>query len=136
VRVIRELTQLGRLPAIVNCTGGKDRTGVVVAVVLAAVGVADDAVVADYAASGLFLNKAFVDAVAARHIRDEDYDEARARKMLSCPREFMRATLEAIRAGHGDVPNYLRRQGLTDDSLFALRDCLLERKSPEDRTER
>jgi protein-tyrosine phosphatase len=136
VRVIRELIQPGRLPAIVNCTGGKDRTGVVVAMVLAAVGVPDDVIVADYAASGLFLNKAFADAVAARHIRDEDYDEARARKMLSCPPELMRATLEAIRAGHGDVPNYLRRHGLTDDGLFALRDCLLERKFPGDRSER
>jgi protein-tyrosine phosphatase len=40
---------LAAQPALVHCTVGKDRTGVVVALMLAAVGVEVDAVVADYA---------------------------------------------------------------------------------------
>ena len=38
--------------ALVHCAAGKDRTGVVVAVALSAVGVQRDAVIADYTASG------------------------------------------------------------------------------------
>jgi protein tyrosine/serine phosphatase len=39
-------------PVIVHCAAGKDRTGVVVALALAAVGVAREAIVADYVATG------------------------------------------------------------------------------------
>jgi protein-tyrosine phosphatase len=38
--------------ALVHCAAGKDRTGVVVALALGAVGVRPDAVAADYAATG------------------------------------------------------------------------------------
>ena len=38
--------------ALVHCAAGKDRTGVVVALALSAVGVRPDAVAADYAATG------------------------------------------------------------------------------------
>jgi hypothetical protein len=48
-------------PALVHCTAGKDRTGLVVAVLLAAIGVERDAIVDDYAAT-----QANMDGVIAR----------------------------------------------------------------------
>jgi protein-tyrosine phosphatase len=39
-------------PVVVHCAAGKDRTGVVVAMALAAVGVQRDAIIADYLATG------------------------------------------------------------------------------------
>jgi protein-tyrosine phosphatase len=38
-------------PALVHCTAGKDRTGILTAIVLGVLGVADDTIVADYALS-------------------------------------------------------------------------------------
>ncbi len=40
-------------PAVVHCSVGKDRTGILVALLLSLVGVDDDDVVADYALSGM-----------------------------------------------------------------------------------
>lgn len=44
----------GRVPAIINCTAGKDRTGVAVGLLLKTVGVTRDAIVADYLKSDIF----------------------------------------------------------------------------------
>ncbi len=52
VSAFRRLVETpGGLPAVVHCSAGKDRTGVLVALLLGAAGVARDAVVADYAAT-------------------------------------------------------------------------------------
>ena len=47
------LTDPAAYPAVIHCSVGKDRTGILVALVLSLVGVADDDVVADYALSGM-----------------------------------------------------------------------------------
>jgi protein-tyrosine phosphatase len=44
----------GAFPAIINCTAGKDRTGVAVGLLLKTVGVTRDAIVADYLKSDIF----------------------------------------------------------------------------------
>jgi hypothetical protein len=51
VEAVRRLAAQDAGPALVHCAAGKDRTGVLVALVLDAVGVERDAVVADYALS-------------------------------------------------------------------------------------
>ena len=51
VAAVRRLAAPDTGPALVHCAAGKDRTGVLVALVLDAVGVERDAVVADYALS-------------------------------------------------------------------------------------
>lgn len=50
-RALNVLTDPAAFPAIFFCTAGKDRTGIVAALLLAALGVSDDVIVADYAAS-------------------------------------------------------------------------------------
>ncbi|MFD3703189.1 tyrosine-protein phosphatase [Nocardia sp. NPDC058658] len=49
--VLRLLATSGHLPALIHCAAGKDRTGVVVALLLAVVGVRTDDIIADYAAT-------------------------------------------------------------------------------------
>jgi hypothetical protein len=53
-RVVR-LVATGPVPVLVHCTAGKDRTGIVVAILLRAVGVHRGAVLADYTRSNLRL---------------------------------------------------------------------------------
>jgi protein-tyrosine phosphatase len=52
VEAVRRIAALDSGPTLVHCAAGKDRTGTLVALVLDAVGVEREAVVADYALSG------------------------------------------------------------------------------------
>jgi protein-tyrosine phosphatase len=53
-------------PALVLCSAGKDRTGLVVGLLLSAVGVSDEDVMRDYSKSERLLNAAFRTELAAR----------------------------------------------------------------------
>src|SRR5262249_980142 len=79
---------------VVHCFAGKDRTGIVSALLLSAVGVPDDLVAADYAASGPGV------AVLSRTWFDdaETEDElAFRRRMCSAPEATMTAVLDWLR---------------------------------------
>ena len=52
---IGRLCAPGALPGLVHCSAGKDRTGMLVALILAAIGVEDDVIAADYALSRTYL---------------------------------------------------------------------------------
>ena len=47
-RLLHKLCEKGTQPVVVHCAGGKDRTGVAIAVILLALGVPKDAVMQDY----------------------------------------------------------------------------------------
>jgi hypothetical protein len=47
--ILRVLADGDRLPAVIQCNSGKDRTGIVVALLLELLGVPDETIVADYA---------------------------------------------------------------------------------------
>ncbi len=57
-RMLEVLAHPGSLPALVHCTGGRDRSGVTVALVQAAIGVREDAIAADFARSSEMLASA------------------------------------------------------------------------------
>jgi len=125
VEVIRAITQPGALPAIVHCTAGKDRTGVIIALVLSAVGVPDEVIAADYAATAMFLGEEFRAQAVARNIL-AGHDQERLAKMLACEPQLILDTLAMVREQHGTVEAYLLAHGLTADELEALRAVLLE----------
>ncbi|WP_434317139.1 tyrosine-protein phosphatase [Leifsonia sp. P73] len=63
VTALREIADTGEEAVVVHCTAGKDRTGIVVALALLAVGVDRDLVVADYAATQANLRGPWLDAM-------------------------------------------------------------------------
>jgi protein-tyrosine phosphatase len=105
--------------ALVHCAAGKDRTGVVVALALTAVGVRPQAVVADYAATG-----ERTEAIIGRLRRSPTY----ARDIDSVPAdvhrpraETMAAFLEHVDSRYGGVVQWLTDHGLADGELYLLR---------------
>jgi protein-tyrosine phosphatase len=86
-------------PVIVCCGTGRDRSGLVAAVLLGALGVGDDDIARDYA------------------LRASDGLDARP--------ETMRAVLGALRRDHGSVLGYALDSGLDVAAVDALRDRLL-----------
>jgi len=105
--------------ALVHCAAGKDRTGVVVALALSAVGVRPEAVIADYAATG-----ERAEAIMSRLRRSRTY----ARDIDSLPAESHRARPESMAAflqqmdvRYGGVARWLTDHGLSSGELNALR---------------
>ncbi|GAA1742012.1 tyrosine-protein phosphatase [Microbacterium paludicola] len=117
---------LGAEPVVIHCTVGKDRTGITVALALAAAGVDEDAVVADYALTEQNLPAWRGDRMLAR-IR-EAYPDAKHLEELATksPAPVMRDVLAQVRAEHGSAGDYLRAHGMTDDELAQLRRTLIE----------
>ena len=114
-------------PVLVHCTVGKDRTGVTIALLLAAAGVDEDAVVSDYARTETLLPRERNARVVA-HLR-RMHPEARHLEDLATrsPAPVMRGVLEDVSARFGSAVDYLRAGGMADEELRALQDVLIDR---------
>jgi protein-tyrosine phosphatase len=118
VEVVRALLEPDGLPAVIGCAAGKDRTGVAVALILAAVGVPPDVVVEDYALSAV---------VYRAPVDDRFLVDWRAEPVeVECPPEYMLGALEHLERRHGGAGALLRRTGLTEREVDALVERLTE----------
>jgi protein-tyrosine phosphatase len=124
--VIAALRMIATSPGstIVHCAAGKDRTGTVVALALAEVGVTRAAIVADYVRSGERIADIFA-RLRSSQTYEHDLDGAEADKHAP-QAATMEGLLDAIDAGYGGVPAWLRRHGWTEQDAAALRAKLLE----------
>lgn len=112
-------------PVLVHCSAGKDRTGVVVAVVLSLLGVPDAVIAEDYHLTSAYLAEEFTQAVEQLQA-STGLGQRLNGQALACPPELILATLERMRAAHGSVEGYLLTHGLTAEQIAELRRSLIE----------
>jgi hypothetical protein len=124
-RAVGLLARPDALPAVFHCTAGKDRTGILAAIVLSAVGVRDEDIVDDYMLTG--------ESRAARNaflqLNEPDYYAF----LASLPTALRQMHADAIptllawtRARHGSAAGFLLANGVDEDSVAALKANLLE----------
>ncbi len=114
-----------RLPAVIHCYSGKDRTGLAAALLLTALGVGRETVLDDY---GLTNDYRGVERVPDTVDRFVDAGIARdaAEGMLSAPRWAMARALDELDQSYAGVDSYLLGPGgMTDGALQALRAALV-----------
>lgn len=114
------------LPAVIFCSAGKDRTGLVCGLLLSALGVDDDAVADEYALTGLVLHGRFREVVEER-ARAAGFAKQSTALKLGAPATLMKRALEQIRDRHGSAAAYLQHHGLPPDALERLRSVLVVR---------
>lgn len=114
-----------RLPAVFHCSAGKDRTGVLAALVLTTLGVDDDHIAADYHLSAAAMDR-LVDWITANRPEVAEHMARQPQAFLACPPEAIAGFLDALRARHGSTDGYLASIGVTSATLDALRAVLLE----------
>ncbi|MEJ7764003.1 MAG: tyrosine-protein phosphatase [Acidimicrobiales bacterium] len=114
-----------RLPAVFHCSAGKDRTGVLAALVLSVLGVPDEVVAADYHLSGPAVERLVAWLSAAKPDLSEEMSR-QPRSLLSCPPEAMHAFLTALRSRFGSIEGYLTGIGVEARELADLRRIMLE----------
>jgi protein tyrosine/serine phosphatase len=108
---------------VVHCVSGKDRTGLVVALLLALIPVSDAAIAEDYALSAVQLRQADLDAPSGTP-RGRLEGRQQGEEPLSPP-EAVHAALRSIRERHGSVEDYLEGAGLTLADMDLLRSRLV-----------
>jgi protein-tyrosine phosphatase len=89
-----------RAPLVIHCTAGKDRTGFACALVLHALGVAEDVIAEDYLLTNRFYRR---DPSSSTDL-PEDVRQA----IGSVQASFLTAGFEAVQADYGDLENYLK----------------------------
>jgi protein-tyrosine phosphatase len=126
-QVVAALRSIEQAPgaALVHCAAGKDRTGVVVALTLRAVGVRPDAIVADYMATGERI-EAILDRLRASRTYSGDINSRPNAVADDAPRaQTMVAFLELLDARYGGVLQWLSERGFGPSDVRALRAKLL-----------
>ncbi|WP_344655372.1 tyrosine-protein phosphatase [Catenulispora subtropica] len=112
-------------PVLVHCSAGKDRTGVVVAVVLSLLGVTDEVIAEDYHLTSAFLAEEFTHAVEQLKA-STGLGQRLNGQALACPPELILGALQRMRAAHGSIEAYLLAHGLTAEHITILRTTLIE----------
>lgn len=111
-----------RYPALLFCAGGKDRTGVLVALLLATLGVDDATIAADYALSEhrLARLRAFRATSGGREAMVDLHPA-----LAAAPAEAMLRLLEHVRTRYGSVAGLLESIGVARAHVDALRAAVL-----------
>ena len=110
-------------PILVHCHAGKDRTGVVIALVLRLAGVSVDDIADDYAISGVQLADMLArDRVTAQ---ERGMDQVRVERLFTVRREAMVQTMDCVDAEHGGAVSLLRGIGLDQTRIDRLTTLLL-----------
>jgi protein-tyrosine phosphatase len=121
---LRLLVLPGSLPAVIHCTAGKDRTGVLFAVLLSLLGVDDGTVVEDYARSSANMTRLRAQLIA-RYPEGRETIEA-ADEMFAARPEYIEDLLADLREEYGSITGYAAAAGVGPDVVDALRSALLE----------
>ncbi len=123
---INLLSQQTVLPAVFHCAAGKDRTGILAALVLGVLGVDESIIAADYGLTRSATTR--LRAWARQHQPElaDLYDRMPPRFTAADPRA-MAIVLNDITSRYGSVRNYVREIGVSDDAVRALVDALTTR---------
>ena len=101
---------------VFHCRSGKDRTGLVAAILLSIAGASDDVIAKDFGLSTAYLDQP--------ELTEEDLKKPGAYQKGSAP-ETMMLTLEFLRDRYGGVMSYLKDQGVSILEIESVREKIL-----------
>jgi protein-tyrosine phosphatase len=122
-----ELAKPDGLPAVFHCHAGKDRTGIVAALLLQLLGVDRDVILDDYELTARYRLRTHQEGTY-RRLLDSGIPPEAAAGVLTAPRWAMEQALEELDRRFGGIEAYLTGPaGVTGDVITALRRRLVLR---------
>ena len=111
-------------PAVYHCAGGKDRTGIISALLLGLAGVDRETILDDYTMTSIFHFRRSI--MGGASALEKPVSSARDYAEEYCPRDGMARTLAHLDDRYGGIEAYVRAIGLTGGQIDGLRDMLIE----------
>ncbi len=124
VEAVETLARYESLPAVFFCTAGKDRTGVLSAVLLGALGVRDEDLIEDY-----FLTREAIELIIGRLAStpgSPDMYRDLPAVHFAPYEETMERFISEVRRLYGSFDDYLLQKGLSPGALASFRTSLLD----------
>jgi protein tyrosine/serine phosphatase len=121
--VLEVIADAEQQPVVFHCAAGKDRTGLVSALVLALCDVPDASIVTDFA-----FTESRMPTIVARHTAHAEATETHAEvagQQYGAQAATMSIVLDALRAEHGSVEAYVLQAGLPASAVTGLRESLI-----------
>jgi len=122
------LSREENLPALIHCTGGKDRTGFITAIIQLLVGVQHETVIDNYLYSNELIEprmrkvEKFIQIMSLFQLSSE-----RIRPILEVRREYLNEVLSQIYKKYGNIETYLSEScNIPSECLKNLKEHLLE----------
>lgn len=122
-QIMSILAQQDGLPAIVHCRAGKDRAGIVAALVLGIAGVPRETIVEDYILTARYLIVRDLEQnpdLSPEEYTWKDFQDA------GCPPATIELTLDHLEARYGGITGYLKDVGVTQEQLDSIRSAMTE----------
>jgi protein-tyrosine phosphatase len=113
-------------PAVFHCTAGKDRTGLLSALVLTLLGVPEETVVADYALSGEAMARLRAKLMVKYPNGDSFISSANADAVFSADPANMITLFAHLQARYGSISGYAAEVGVPPEVIARLREAMLE----------
>ena len=123
IATVVRLLSTGVYPAVFHCAAGKDRTGIVAAVVLSLLGVSDEQIIRDYATTSLYIEQ-IVERMRSMPGYSETVRDLPTAAFAARP-ETMAGFLERVRAKYGSVRGFVEGLGVGAEPIRRMRGLLL-----------
>jgi protein-tyrosine phosphatase len=107
-----------------HCFAGKDRTGIIAALLLSLADVDDASISTDYALTGDYLADRIANVVA--NADKFGADPARIALLFASTPHSILNTVQYLREKYGTIPNYLQTCGVSDTHINTLRTLMVE----------
>jgi protein-tyrosine phosphatase len=124
VSAVRDMSEEGQWHTVIHCRAGKDRTGVVMAVLLSLIGVPDNEIAEDYSLTALAMPEIMNRLRQSPTYRDNV--KKLPDEMYSATEETMLKFLELVGSELGSFESWLLANGVSANELKQLRENLLK----------
>lgn len=122
-KVFDVLLDADNYPVVIQCSSGNERTGIVSALILSALGVNQDIVLDDYLLSNYYFN---IPTASGYAYQLPVQSQEAVTSMLSARENYLNASLQVIKNRYGDVATYLSEGvGLDKKEIKNLQKILL-----------
>jgi len=113
----------GNRPLVFHCTGGKDRTGILAAIILSILGVSDTDIIKDYALTGNHM-EGLISRIYKDPRRAALFERLPGFAAEASP-ESMALFLSGVRQKYGSIRSLMEAQGIQDALIHRLKSTLL-----------